>query len=108
LKQQTEPFVVRFSGDCDISRYPEIRALFDTIPADAPSILVDLSATHFADSTCLTELLFAKRRFEQQGQRVAVLVTDRQLQRVILLANLTQRLNVFDDEQEALAFLRTP
>jgi anti-anti-sigma factor len=104
-KVRNDHYVARFSGDCDISRYPQLHALLEAIPDDAAAVLIDLSGTTVIDSTALSELLLRKRRFDQAKQTVAVLVTHPNVYRVMALRNVLEKLNVFRDRENALRFL---
>lgn len=104
---EDDPFVVRFEGDCDALNYPEFRGALETVPGTARRILVDCSAVTLVDSTFLTELLFAKRRWDRDGRKSAVLLVDEQIRRVMVIGNVLKRLEVFGDREAALRYLRT-
>jgi anti-anti-sigma regulatory factor len=95
------PYIVRFSGECDVSRYPELRAALEAVPVAARRIVVDFSEVTAVDSTCLTELLFAKRRWDREGRTTATIVADENVYRIMLLADVVERLRVFRDPDEA-------
>jgi anti-anti-sigma factor len=99
------PYVVRLTGECDVSRYPDVRALLGTVPDSTRYVLIDLSLVTIVDSLCLAEFLMAKSRWERQGAVVATLVMNPGVYRLMSIANLTNKLAVFRDEDAAMRFL---
>jgi anti-anti-sigma factor len=99
------PLIIRLTGECDIARYPDVRALLGTVPDTARFVLIDLSLVTVVDSLCLAEFLMAKSRWERHGATVATLVTNPSVYRLMSIANLTSKLAVFRDEDAALRFL---
>jgi anti-anti-sigma factor len=95
---------VRLSGELEISRKREIRDAF-TLPEGAAAVLVDLSEVTYADSTALTELL----RFCVTAQRdripLAVVIRTRQFARLVQYAGLAGAFKIFEDRNDALAYL---
>jgi anti-anti-sigma factor len=95
---------IELGGELELSRKQEIRDAF-TLRDGARGVLVDLSNVTYADSTALTELL----RFCVMAQRasvaVAVLIRTRQFARLVQYAGLASAFRVFDDRDEALAYL---
>jgi anti-anti-sigma regulatory factor len=91
--------LVRFEGDLDISRYPEIRSAFETVPHAVP-VLVDLTRVDSVDSTFLTEMLLFKRR---HSAKLAVLIRSvGHVARIFEIANLNAKVDVYVDRPTAL------
>lgn len=94
--------LVRFEGDLDISRYPEFRSAFETVPLAVP-VLVDLTRADSVDSTFLTEMLLFKRR---HGAKLAVLIRSfGHVARIFQIANLNAKVDVYADRSAALEAL---
>ncbi|HEY2554901.1 MAG TPA: STAS domain-containing protein [Candidatus Cybelea sp.] len=95
---------VRLTGELEISRKREIRDAF-TLPEGAAAVLVDLSEVTYADSTALTELL----RFCVTAQRdripLAVVIRTPQFARLVQYAGLAGAFQIFEDHNDALAYL---
>ncbi len=95
---------VRLTGELEISRKREIRDAF-ALPDGARAVLVNLSEVTYADSTALTELL----RFCVTAQRdripLAVVIRTRQFSRLVQYAGLAGAFAIFEDRDEALAYL---
>ena len=95
--------VLRLAGYLDIGRYPEFRAAFQNIEAGRP-VLVDLREVTGVDSVFLSELLLFRRR--HRPAPVAVLIaTDGPVAKVFALAEVGTKLNVYGDENAAMAAL---
>jgi anti-anti-sigma factor len=101
-----DPHVIRFAGECDVSSYPQLRALLESVPLSARRILIDLTETTIVDSTSLAELLFAKRRWEREGRRAAVVTSNKHVYRLMSIANVLGKLRVFEDAEAAARYLR--
>jgi anti-anti-sigma regulatory factor len=94
---------LRLDGYLDIGRYPEIRSAFESAPADAP-VLVDLQDATGVDSVFLSEMLMFRRR--QRPQRVAVVIPVKgQIAKIFDIANIGEKLSVFNDLSAAVASL---
>jgi anti-anti-sigma factor len=95
---------VRLTGELEISRKREIRDAF-MLPDGARAVLVDLSDVTYADSTALTELL----RFCVTAQRdripLAVVIRTRQFSRLVQYAGLAGAFQIFEERDDALAYL---
>jgi anti-anti-sigma factor len=92
---------LRFAGDIDIARYPEIHGQFEAALAELEPVLVDLSEVDRVDSTFLSELLVFARRREAIGREVGVLITTANLGRIFAITNLDYRMRVYHDRAVA-------
>jgi anti-anti-sigma factor len=97
-------YVIRFEGDCDVSRYPEVHDALMT-PAGLRRVLVDLSGVTLLDSLTLAEFVMAARRWEAEGTRFAIIVANANVLKLIAIANLIERLHVVPDADKARALL---
>ena len=94
--------LVRFDGLLDISRYPEFRSAFESVPHAVP-VLVDLTLAESVDSTFLTEMLLLKRR---HGGKFAVLIAPvGNIARVFEIADIGTKMGVYSDLSSAVAAL---
>jgi anti-anti-sigma factor len=69
------------------------------------SILVDLSAVTYADSSILAELLRFRADAARRKVAVALLITTRQLSRLVQYAGLGDAFAIYDDRGAALSYL---
>lgn len=109
LKTSTERLqnglhLVTVSGESDLHTVPELeRTLLAALDAGATSLVVDLTACTFIDSTTLGVLLRTRKRLEPAGGRVALVSTNRQVLRVLEVSGLDRTFAVFRERDAALA-----
>ena len=101
MRPAGEPYELVFAGDLDVYRYRELREALSSVPPSARRILVDLRQTTTVDSTALSELLIAKRRWDREGRKTAVLVSNRHVFRLMSIANVLDKLKVFESAEKA-------
>ncbi|GAC1546663.1 MAG: hypothetical protein NVS2B17_30180 [Candidatus Velthaea sp.] len=98
--------LIEFSGDLDISRYPEFRSAFQAALAASGCVLVDIGDVANVDSVFLTELLLLKRHLGKDGRRLAVVVRQPNLMRMLEVTFLRRRLDVYSSRPDAEQSLR--
>jgi len=98
---------VRVAGELDQGTAPELReALGDALDGSAPvSVLVDLSACNFIDSTGLSLLVEAKRRLADDDRSFGVCCPDADVRRLLELTGIDQAVGLFDTRDAAVAAL---
>lgn len=102
VDQTAQCVIVRVIGELDIATAPQVVEALDGIPADGPRVTVDLLRTSFIDSTGLTTLFRAHRRFE--GKRDFCLVCgpdNMEVRRVIDLMGFDEVFTLFPSLAEA-------
>lgn len=95
---------VQLDGELEVGRKQEIRDAFSLRPG-ARAVLVDLSGVTYADSTALTELLRFCIAAQREKVPIAVVIRTRQFARLVQYAGLASAFRIFDDRDEALAYL---
>ena len=90
--------VVRVAGEIDLSNVSEVLdAVAAALPADATTVVVDLSATHYLDSSAIAMLFRLAERLDHSRQRLHLLVPHgAPIRRVLELTNLTSVITVRD------------
>lgn len=104
MKTDGPSAVVRFDGELDVSRKDELRSALQSA-LQARSVLLDLAAVTYADSTALVELLHFCTDLKESNVPVALLIETPQFARLIKYAGLDQVFAVFDSRGDALAYL---
>jgi len=85
---------VVFSGDLDISRYPELRRTLEPFETGTqPVVIVFDESVHFLDTVALSELLLFTRRVQMQDRSVELHVASRNVYRTLSIAGVAERLN---------------
>ncbi|MGW4420995.1 STAS domain-containing protein [Streptosporangium sp. NPDC004631] len=96
--------VVRASGELDHYHTPILRAELDRAwrVLQSPTLIIDLSALTFCDSSGIGELLQARHRGHLAGVRLILTGIQGNLARRLNLAGLTQVFEVLPSVAEAL------
>ena len=89
-------------GHADISRYPEFRAAFTTVPRGLP-VIVDLREATGVDSTFLSEMLLFRRRHDAPVAVVVPAKTD--IAKIFAIAGMDAKMNVYPTRVQALQAL---
>jgi len=85
--------VIRVSGELDLATSPALEQELERLAGeDAPLIVVDLAELEFMDSTGLSVLVRAHQRAEESGQRFGVINSSQQVQRLLTLTGVKDRL----------------
>jgi anti-anti-sigma factor len=93
--------VLRARGELDLNtaaRFEEIG--YEAMPATAGAVVVDLRAVAFMDSTGLRALVALHDRACELGHSFGIIKGPRQVQNLLELTHLAERLDVVDDPQE--------
>ena len=69
---------------------------------DKPLVIVDLRELEFMDSTGLSVLVKAHQRAEEQGRRFGLVNGSQQVQRLLTLTGVADRLTVVDAPEDLL------
>jgi anti-sigma B factor antagonist len=98
--------VLAVAGELDLATSPRLEEQLDLVGADsnpAEPLILDLSELEFMDSTGLSVLVKAHRRAQDAGRRFGVVRGHRQVQRLLSLTGVTERIPVADSVEELLA-----
>ncbi|MDO8963124.1 MAG: anti-sigma factor antagonist [Coriobacteriia bacterium] len=81
--------VARMSGDIDFAVVPDVRAAIDAAIGDGcSSVVMDLSAVTYADSSALGLLVWIDKRLQPYGGKLILAGADRNVSRVLELSGL--------------------
>lgn len=98
--------LVRADGELDVGNAPELRRIVDAA-LDEPTgtLIIDLSAATFMDSTTLGVLIGAYNRLRESGGALAVVCPDERIRRVFRITGLDKVFTLYDAVDEAAAAL---
>jgi anti-anti-sigma factor len=103
LRSQDRAAVIAVSGELDLAAGPALEEeLARADQSGAALVIVDLTALEFIDSTGLGILIKAHQQAKAAGRRFAVVRGPSQVQRLLELTGLEQRLTVVDSAEELL------
>jgi anti-sigma B factor antagonist len=96
--------VLVVSGELDLAGVDEIKAALARAEKSAPHELwIDLSGVEFMDSTGLTTLVLAHRRFDEPTRRLAVICPDGSVRRLLALVGVDGVVPVYPSRAAAQA-----
>jgi anti-anti-sigma factor len=96
--------VVGVSGELDLASSPELESELErSTSSDAELLIIDLRELEFMDSTGLSVLVRAHQKATQSGKRFAVVKGSQQVQRLLSLTGVAERLTVVNTPEELLA-----
>lgn len=95
--------VIGVSGELDLATSPELeRELQRSTASAAELLIIDLRKLEFMDSTGLSVLVRAHQKTTQSGKQFAVVKGPQQVQRLLSLTGVAERLTVVDTPEELL------
>jgi anti-anti-sigma factor len=95
--------VVVVSGELDLASGPELEEVLERISRDPVDLLViDLREVDFMDSTGLSIIVKAHQRFAENGRRLGLVRGPSQVQRLLDLTGVAERLPLVDTPEELL------
>jgi anti-anti-sigma factor len=104
IDNSNQAVVIRVSGELDLASSPALEQELERGAASqAKVVIVDLRNLEFMDSTGLSVLVRAHQRATENGQRFGVVRGPQQVQRLLSLTGVADRLNLADSSDELLA-----
>ncbi len=95
--------VVAVSGELDLASGPELEAELDQLTGpDIQLVVIDLRALDFMDSTGLSILVRAHQRLAGEGCEMGLVKGSQQVQRLLDLTGVAERLRLVDAPEELL------
>lgn len=96
--------VISVSGELDLASSPRLEEELERASGSgAHLVIVDLRELEFMDSTGLSVLVKAHQKAEQQGKRLGLAGGSQQVQRLLTLTGVAERLRVADTPEDLLA-----
>jgi anti-sigma B factor antagonist len=96
--------IVEVSGELDLATSPQAeRALERAFECGADPLVIDLRKLVFMDSTGLSVLVSAHQRMSEAGRSLGVVRGPPQVQRLLDLTGVSDRLRLFDSPEEVFA-----
>ena len=98
--------MVRADGELDVSTAPQLRQTITTaIDEGAGTVIVDLTAVTFMDSTTLGVLIGAHNRVRESGGAIGVVCPDDRVRRVFRITGLDKVFTLHDTVSDAATAL---
>ncbi|MGZ4182369.1 MAG: STAS domain-containing protein [Solirubrobacteraceae bacterium] len=95
--------VISVSGELDLASSPALEEELERVAqSDAQVVIVDLRHLEFMDSTGLSVLVRAHQHAEENGRRLGLVNGSQQVQRLLTLTGVADRLMLTDVPEELL------
>ncbi len=91
--------VIAVAGELDLASSPALEAAIEQT-AGAGVVIIDLRRLEFMDSTGLSVLVKAHQQAEEAGRKFALVRGPQQVQRLLTLTGVADRLQLVDDPDE--------
>jgi anti-sigma B factor antagonist len=96
--------LVTAKGELDLAAAPRLATVLSIATAGAePTVVLDLTAVDFIDSTALGAIMHASTEAEATGKKMLVVALEGPVRRLLEITNLTGRFRVYPSRDEALA-----
>jgi len=106
VEKRADGALLALDGELDLAEAPRMESEVRTIEEDEPAVLViDLRALRFMDSSGLRTLLAVDRRAREAGRRLLFVRGPEQVQRVMRVTKVDERLEFVDDPASILGEL---
>jgi anti-sigma B factor antagonist len=100
--------VVRVSGDVELPTVNGLREAIESAASKAPDgFVIDMTDVRYVDSAGISTLVFAYRKVCPNGGKLAVVISDKNVRRIVTLTRLETLpgISLFEDVAEAESFL---
>jgi anti-anti-sigma factor len=95
--------VISVSGELDLASSPALEEELERVAqSETQLVVVDLRNLEFMDSTGLSVLVRAHQRAEENGRRLGLVNGSQQVQRLLTLTGVADRLTLADVPEELL------
>jgi anti-sigma B factor antagonist len=103
VRDEEAATVIAISGELDLASSPALQEELDRAQAaHARLLIIDLRQLDFMDSTGLSVLVRAHQLADEQGRRLAMVKGPQQVQRLLSLTGVADRLTLVDTPEELL------
>jgi anti-anti-sigma factor len=92
--------LMALSGELDLAASPLFEEELDRIRDGVDLVILDLRELDFMDSTGLTAVIKAHQRCHDSGQRLVLIRGPQQVQRLLTLTGVKERLTIVDSPEE--------
>jgi anti-anti-sigma factor len=102
IRDEERTVVIGVSGELDLASSPALEQELESRAASGVEVvIIDLRQVEFMDSTGLSVLVRAHGRATEKGQRFVVVRGPQQVQRLLSLTGVADRLTLVDSPEEA-------
>jgi anti-sigma B factor antagonist len=101
VRKEGREALIAVTGELDLASAPELEQVLERFTDEPTELLViDLRGVDFMDSTGLSIIVKAHQRFAENGRRLGLVKGSSQVQRLLDLTGVAERLPVADSPEE--------
>jgi anti-sigma B factor antagonist len=103
MRTEGQATVVAVTGELDLASSPELEQHLEQFYAsDSELLVIDLRGLEFMDSTGLSVIVSAHQKLIDAGRRLIIVRGPQQVQRLLDLTGVAERLELVDTPEEVL------
>jgi anti-sigma B factor antagonist len=103
VRMEGRAAIVAVTGELDLASSPKLEQRLDEVWAsDAELLVIDLRELEFMDSTGLSIIVGAQQRLGDSGRKLSVVKGPPQVQRLLDLTGVSERLQIVDTPEQVL------
>jgi anti-sigma B factor antagonist len=100
---QQDPSVMHVGGDLDVYTAPQLKDALDKVGLAGKTIVLDLSAVHFIDSTALGVLVSTLQQSRAQDGELCLVMDDPYLLKIFRITGFDSLFPIYPQISDALA-----
>lgn len=103
VRNEGRTAIIVVSGELDLASSPELEQQLEKVwGSNAEQLVIDLRGLEFMDSTGLSIIVSAHQRLAESGGKLSVVRGPPQVQRLLDLTGVSERLRLVDSPEEVL------
>jgi anti-sigma B factor antagonist len=103
IEAREDPSVIHVSGDLDVYTAPQLKDALDEVGLAEKTIVLDLAAVHFIDSTALGVLVGAVQQSRAHDGDLRLVMDDPYLLKIFRITGFDSLFSIFPQVADALA-----
>jgi anti-sigma B factor antagonist len=103
MRSEGSAVVIVLGGELDLASSPRLEQSLEQVwTTDADPLVIDLRELEFMDSTGLSIIVRAQQRMTEDGRQLSIVRGSQQVQRLLDLTGVAERLRLVDTPEEVL------
>jgi anti-anti-sigma factor len=103
MRSEGSAVVIVLGGELDLASSPQLEQSLEQVwTTDADPLVIDLRELEFMDSTGLSIIVRAQQRMTEDGRQLSIVRGSQQVQRLLDLTGVAERLRLVDTPEEVL------
>lgn len=103
MRTEGRAAIIAVRGELDLATSPELEAQLRKVwDSGNEQLVIDLRELEFMDSTGLSIIVMAHQRLSDEGRQLSIVRGSQQVQRLLDLTGVSERLQLVDTPEEIL------